>query len=82
MLTNAPMQYFMSRNLLQHQEVYRTALLVYRSNCKSKIINSVISPEIIILSLDQTGVPTQDIRQTERVFFVMKEGVTYKNERK
>jgi imidazolonepropionase-like amidohydrolase len=28
------------------------------------------------------GDPTQDIRQTERVFFVMKEGVTYKNERK
>jgi imidazolonepropionase-like amidohydrolase len=28
------------------------------------------------------GDPTTDIRQTERVFFVMKEGVTYKNERK
>ncbi|MCA1593140.1 MAG: amidohydrolase family protein [Acidobacteria bacterium] len=27
------------------------------------------------------GDPTQDIRQTEKVFFVMKEGVTYKNER-
>lgn len=28
------------------------------------------------------GDPTADIRQTERVFFVMKEGVTYKNEKK
>jgi imidazolonepropionase-like amidohydrolase len=28
------------------------------------------------------GDPTQDIRQTERVFFVMKEGVVYKNERR
>ncbi len=28
------------------------------------------------------GDPTADIRQTERVFFVMKEGVIYKNERK
>jgi imidazolonepropionase-like amidohydrolase len=27
------------------------------------------------------GDPVQDIRQTERVFFVMKEGVVYKNER-
>jgi imidazolonepropionase-like amidohydrolase len=27
------------------------------------------------------GDPTQDIRQTERVFFVMKEGVTYRNDR-
>ncbi|HVF56638.1 MAG TPA: amidohydrolase family protein [Pyrinomonadaceae bacterium] len=27
------------------------------------------------------GDPTQNIRQTEKVFFVMKEGVTYKNER-
>jgi imidazolonepropionase-like amidohydrolase len=27
------------------------------------------------------GDPTRDIRQTERVFFVMKEGVVYKNER-
>ncbi|MGB8508989.1 MAG: amidohydrolase family protein, partial [Pyrinomonadaceae bacterium] len=27
------------------------------------------------------GDPTQDIRQTEKVFFVMKEGVTYKNEK-
>src|SRR5687768_1931669 len=26
------------------------------------------------------GDPTQDIRQTERVFFVMKEGVTYRND--
>jgi imidazolonepropionase-like amidohydrolase len=28
------------------------------------------------------GDPTADIRQTERVFFVMKEGVVYKNERR
>ena len=28
------------------------------------------------------GDPTQDIRQTERVFFVMKDGVIYKNERR
>ncbi|MFN2598270.1 MAG: amidohydrolase family protein, partial [Pyrinomonadaceae bacterium] len=27
------------------------------------------------------GNPVQDIRQTEHVFFVMKEGVVYKNER-
>jgi imidazolonepropionase-like amidohydrolase len=27
------------------------------------------------------GDPTRDVRQTERVFFVMKEGVIYKHER-
>jgi len=27
------------------------------------------------------GDPTQDIRQTEKTFFVMKEGVVYRNER-
>jgi imidazolonepropionase-like amidohydrolase len=27
------------------------------------------------------GDPTQDIRQTEKVFFVMKEGVIYRNDR-
>ena len=27
------------------------------------------------------GNPTQDIRQTERVLFVMKEGVVFKNEK-
>jgi len=27
------------------------------------------------------GDPTQNIRQTEKVFFVMKEGIVYRNER-
>jgi imidazolonepropionase-like amidohydrolase len=28
------------------------------------------------------GDPTRDIRQTEKVFFVMKEGVIYRNDRR
>ena len=50
--------------------------------------NSLVAPGVVIVTdgkiadvVAGPGDPVQNIRQTEHVFFVMKEGVVYKNQK-